>query len=269
MKKMIVCDLDGTLLNNDNEIPKNTIEFLNNLINKNFIIVLASGRPYRGMLKYANHFPSNTPLISENGAYIGSIDNSIKTDLKSINPKKFISLFKDNKEIIKSANFSTVDKVFIYNRLAKLEPLYHIDSNTIVIEGAFDEIENFEAPNGALFIIESSRRGEFENYIITRCPSDINYRLMGYDTKNAIYEITSGVADKANAIKKLLKIYNIDTSNLIVFGDGENDVNMINLAGVSVAMKNGCSLIREQASYITSYDNNNEGVYHFLKEYIH
>ena len=84
MKKMIVCDLDGTLLNNDNEIPKNTIEYLNNLINKNFIIVLASGRPYRGMLKYANHFPSSTPLISENGAYIGSIDNSIKVRVMNL-----------------------------------------------------------------------------------------------------------------------------------------------------------------------------------------
>ncbi|MGM9971890.1 MAG: HAD family hydrolase [Anaeroplasmataceae bacterium] len=268
MKKMIVIDLDGTLLNKNGEISTQTIKYLEDLIEKNYILVLASGRPYRGMLKYASLFPANTPLISENGAFIGSMDNSINTDLKAINPKSFLKLFKDNKSIIKSANFSTRDKVFIYNRLAKLEPFYHIEPNTIVVEGAFDEIDEFEAPNGVMLIIESSKRREFEEYVDSNFSIDLKYRLIGYDTKNAIYELTEGLTDKSIAVKKLLNLFNIDAKDLIVFGDGENDIEMLELTKNSIAMLNSNSLVKEKAAYITQYDNNNDGVYYFLKEFL-
>ena len=52
---------------------------------------------------------------------------------------------------------------------------------------------------------------------------------------------------------------------VLVFGDGENDLDMMRAAGVSVAMKNGSEEVRERADYVTERTNQEDGIMHFLK----
>ena len=266
MNKIISVDLDGTLVDKTNNIPENTIEYLNNLINKGYKLIISSGRPYRSMLKFANRFPKNTPIISENGAYIGTLDNSLFKELKRFSKKTFLDLFVTNKPIIKNAYFSVGHYAYIYNRIPKLEPFYHIDENTVVINGAYDLIKDFEAPNGALFIIKSEERNKFEEYINNS--KKIKYRLLGYDLNNAVYEISISNIDKSIAIGKVLKYLGASWNDLIAIGDGINDLETLKLAGTSVAMNNAEPEIKEISKYITSKTNEEEGVYHFLKEYL-
>ena len=53
----------------------------------------------------------------------------------------------------------------------------------------------------------------------------------------------------------------------MAFGDGFNDISMIEFCGTGVAMKNGCEQILEKADYITEYSNDEDGIAHFLKKY--
>ena len=53
----------------------------------------------------------------------------------------------------------------------------------------------------------------------------------------------------------------------VVFGDSENDLEMIQKCGVSVSMKNGTEAVRAAADYVTGYTNNEDGVFRFLKEH--
>ena len=264
--KIIAIDLDGTLIDNKHEIPQNTIDFLNNLIKSGIKLVITSGRPYRSMLKYALNFPDDTMLVSENGAYISNINKSIYKELKRFNKKTFLSLFTDNKPIIKNAFFSIGHYAFIYNRIPKLEPLYHIDENTVVVNGPYDLIDNFQAPNGAIFIIKSDERHKFEEYIDNT--KKISYRSLGYDANNAVYEISISTIDKSIALSKILKIYGLSWDDLMVIGDGINDLESIKKAGIGVAMANAEIDVRNAAKYITSKNNNDEGVYNFLNEYL-
>lgn len=266
MKKVISLDLDGTLLYKNSEIPQNTVNYLNNLIKKGYKLIISTGRPYRSMLKFAELFPENTPLISENGAYIGSRDNSIYKELKRFSKKTFLDLFISNKPIIKNAYFSVGHYAYIYNRIPKLEPFYHIDENTVVVNGAYDLIKDFEAPNGALFIIKADEKEKFEEYI--KNSNKIAYRALGYDANNAVYEISIAEVDKSIAIAKVLKYLNSTWDDLIAIGDGINDLKTIKLAGVGVAMQNAEIEVREAADYITDETCDNEGVYNFLRKYL-
>ncbi len=266
-KKMIVIDLDGTLLTKENLIPSTTIDYLNSLITKGHIIVLASGRPYRSIMNFAKNFPANLPIISENGAFIGSLDKSLSTIIKSFKKDVFLKLFTENKEIINNAFYSVFDYAYIYNYTPKLNGFYHIDKDTKVIEKSYDEIEDLLPPNGILFIIKSEFRNKFEEYIDDNFSGSIKYRCMGYDTKNAVYEVSQSVISKAYAIEKLLKHYDLSNYDLIAIGDGENDIDMLKIAKVSVAMKNASNIVKQNASFITEYDNNNEGVRCFLENY--
>ena len=96
-KKMIVIDLDGTLLDNSGNVSNNAINYLNELIKRGHILVIASGRPFRAINDIASNFPKNMPIISENGAFIGSLDNSISTIIKSFKKEVFLKLFIDRK----------------------------------------------------------------------------------------------------------------------------------------------------------------------------
>ncbi len=266
MIKVISIDLDGTLLNKEHIIPERTVNYLNSLISDGYFLILCSGRPYRSMLQYAKLFPPSLILISENGAYIGNMDESYVRELKRFSKSLFLDLFKDNKDIIKNAFYSVGNNAYIYNRIPKLEPFYHIGPETVVINGAYDNVKNLEAPNGALFIIESAERKRFEDYINNT--KKIAYRLLGYDTKNAVYEISLSKVDKSIAISRVLKHYGYNFKELMAFGDGVNDLETLSNAEVSVAMANAEIEVRNIAKYTTEFDCENEGVYHFLIEHL-
>ena len=65
---------------------------------------------------------------------------------------------------------------------------------------------------------------------------------------------------------KLEKMYDIDRAHVICFGDALNDLQMIRMAGISFAMKNGVSELKQAATFITPYDNDHEGIYYALKD---
>ena len=81
-------------------------------------------------------------------------------------------------------------------------------------------------------------------------------------------EIAQNGVEKYKGIVEVAKLEGILNENIIAFGDGLNDVDMLKKCGVGVAMKNALPEVKEQADYITSRTNNENGVVEFLKEYI-
>ena len=81
-------------------------------------------------------------------------------------------------------------------------------------------------------------------------------------------EIAQKGVEKYKGIAEVAKLEGILNENIIAFGDGLNDVDMLKKCGVGVAMKNALPEVKEQADYITSRTNNENGVVEFLKEYL-
>ena len=69
-KYLIALDMDGTLLNKQHVISTETIQYLKELKNQGHIIVIASGRPVRGIMPFYNELELDTPIICYNGAYV-------------------------------------------------------------------------------------------------------------------------------------------------------------------------------------------------------
>lgn len=263
MYKLIVLDLDGTLLDNNHNISPATINYLNNLIERGYKIIFASGRPFRSISLYAKDLVRPILIISDNGAFIGYSDNETFNNQNSFSKEEFTLLFKDNKDIINNAWYSVGNNIYIYNRIPKLEAMYHIDNKTNVIEGAYDD-EDIEVPMSVMFVVNTVYKERFENYINDL--SNIKYRNIGSDKKNSVYEISQSKLDKVLALMKILSFYHIDPKEVIAIGDGDNDLGMLEFAGLGVGMKNSSSIIRQNIKTITKYDNNHEGVYKFLVE---
>lgn len=82
-----------------------------------------------------------------------------------------------------------------------------------------------------------------------------------------IIEVFKSDTNKATAIEKLAKYYNIEPKDIIAFGDGDNDIEMLMYAGVGVAMDNAIDKLKEAAN-TTTKSNKESGVAHYLEQYI-
>ena len=76
----------------------------------------------------------------------------------------------------------------------------------------------------------------------------------------------SPTISKATGIQKVLDHYHLDQDDTYAFGDGENDLEMIEFCRVGVAMGNACDELKEIAEYVTD-SVNDDGIYHAFKHY--
>lgn len=261
MYKMIVTDLDGTLLNKDRKVTNYAVEYLTHLKNKGYIICINSGRTL-GLSKYATlnaEFASY--IISDNGSCIYDLNNS-----------KYIFESKLSNDLIKSIFLKYIDSYSDFE-INTRDYAYRYSTNKIDNRYLFEVINNKEE-----FI------NKIDNvYNITFSLKDNNINVL--DDLNKIEGINMFIMQDSFSNKKWVKIGNIgitkysslmilanklkiDNQRIIAFGDGLNDIDMIKNVGLGVAIKNALPEIKEVAKDITLLDNNHDGVIEYLKNII-
>lgn len=264
MNKLIALDIDGTLTNSKKEILPKTKEILIELNKQGCGLILASGRPVPGLKSIANELKFDDfggYLLAFNGSYVGNYQT---------------------KEIIYQNTFSRDLGYQVYNLAKKynLAVLTYKDDD-IISEDIDDQYVKVEGKINQMMIkqVDDFKANLPENIIkilITGQP-EVLESLVGifqdtFDSKLAIYrsapffiEVNPIGVDKAKSLATLCKHLNIDSSDLIAFGDGYNDLEMIEYAGIGVAMGNAVEEVKDLANYITA-SNDEEGIYLALKD---
>lgn len=273
MYKMICIDIDGTLIKPDHTLSVETIRAIRRARDKGVMIVLSTGRMYRSARLYAEELELDFPIISANGSYVrdkatGEIvyeKNLSKDDLN------FIMGVLDKYGV--KINFYNKDTMYIsehrdyvsrYEALSKtLPPEKRIEIKYITEDYPMNDfIEEFGGyiQKGIVFpherVINSIRNEVAENKLLKVVSS-------GDDN----IEFTSHLADKGLGVLALAKARNIKPSEIICIGDSENDLSMLKVAGLPVAMGNAIPLIKEVAAYITD-TNENDGVAKMINKFI-
>ncbi len=260
--KVIILDVDGTLLPSNNELDIETISYLKELEKKN-LIVLCSARGYHDLSILHDKIGLTSPIISSNGASLDFFDGTPNVTM-AIDQKIIKELFLKYKEIIISAFYSYKNDLFIYNKLEQLSFLYKITDNSIIHNGSFDELDLIN-PNSIYLILNNSLKQEIYEEVKNKYSEIIQINEYGHDAKVSISILTLKNTNKAYAVLELLLLLNKKESDTIIIGDNDADVGMLKLDGITVAMKNGTAEAKAAAKYITEYDNNNQGVMKFLK----
>ena len=250
--KLISVDLDGTLLDDNKEISINTINKINELINQGYIFVIATGRPYTGTIRYLNLFKGDNPVILYNGSVIKLNNKTISFSLSCESVKKII-------DIINSKNGTYIywcDEVPFVNRIDN-----HINDYVIISKVA-PRIDNHEYHNVTkiIWFDEHDKLKEYEKELFDEI-TDINH----FTSQPTYLEFVSNKATKGKALEFICNELKIRKEEVIAFGDGDNDLEMIKYAGLGVAMENASEIVKENAKYITR-SNNDEGVLFGLSE---
>lgn len=258
--KLIATDMDGTLLNANAELSDYNKEILQTLIKNGIEIIFATGRPFESLKKFKDAINNDNCSIICNGAAVADTNGKFlyTKSLDKESSKMIIDLFKENKDdtclnIYSDGKYYISEKEFYFKKYIEKEGI----ENIIV---GLEKIEVFDFVK-VLFL------GEHEKLL--RLQENINKSIQNADavfSHPEFLEIIPKGVNKANALKWLCDKKKIDYENIMAFGDNYNDLDMINLAGIGIAVQNAVDEAKSDAYYIApSHDE--DGVGKFLKEF--
>ncbi len=245
MIKLVVTDIDGTIHDPDSGINNNVKECLRNLINNGIHVAIATGRTY-GSAKYiADEIGIKCPLICYQGGLVNTYDGEI-IDAKYLNPEIAREIIIDCRKRGIHLNVYVEDKLYVENDDEYIKDYIGDKGIDYFLVESFDELD-FSKLNKMLAI---SYDCEFVNSLIEeyrkKYPQIYVVRSYKY-----FCEIANKEATKGNAIKILADKYGISVGEVLAIGDQNNDIEMVETAGVGVAMGNGTEEIKQIADYIT------------------
>lgn len=263
--KAVAVDMDGTFMNDD--LTYDHLRFkkvLKKLQEHHIQFIVSSGRPLSRLKRDFADFLTEIDIIADNGAILVKNNQIISshyltypTGIALIN---FIESNYPNAHICVSGKEAAYYKQSDPTDFKRLMHFYY--PNGIGIN-SFADIPS----NERIIKLTLNCPAELADEIETRFNKKHNERIhcttSGFDD----IDIVPYGVNKAQAIKYFLRFFKIDANQLIAFGDGLNDKEMLELAGYSYAMANGNPEIISLAKY-TAPSNNDSGVLQVLESYL-
>ncbi|OBU78947.1 haloacid dehalogenase [Mycoplasmoides gallisepticum] len=268
-KLLIISDLDGTLLNNESKLSYQTIKVIKLLNKLGHHFCIATGRPSRASIDIYNELGLNTVMANLNGSYIWhpkdrffkAINLSFSKDIvKNLLHKTSIIKLVDNFIVENNEVTYIMNKPVGSREHDELLKCFHIDGKDNCIFGQ-DKILNLrQDPNTILLQVKNPHNIDEVVFQLKECFSTFVVRKWSLPVSGNIIEVNTVYANKGNALDYLSSYYGIPKEFVVTFGDGENDIEMLQKSRFGYAMKNAISSAKLLARYITKYNNNDHGV---------
>lgn len=260
--KVAIFDIDGTLTNRDKVLTPRTRDAVKALQQSGVIVVLASGRPTYGIMPLANELE-----MAKYGGYILAYNGGVILDCASMR------------------------EIYTQQLDAQLiPPLYEIATQEgcvmlsykderVASEDITDEYVAYEARLNKMGLLQLDSFVESFSHPVPKClavgapeaAAALEARLKPlYGDQMEIYrsepffvELVPRGIDKALSLGRLAEHLQLTADDMIAFGDGFNDLTMIEFAGCGVAMANAQERVRDAANF-TTLSNDEDGVAHFI-----
>lgn len=265
MYKLVALDMDGTLLNEDKTISKENLEAIKNAQKNGVKVVLATGRPIKGIEKYLKELN----LITENDyavTFNGAVIQNTKTG-----------------KVIAENLLNLDDAKYIYNLTAKLGVGIFISTPNSCITPKADKYSELETTmnNLPLEILDFNKINEdttVVKVIVTgdeeilseaaeKLPKEIYDKYTVVRSAPFFLEFINKKVNKGFGVELLAKSLGINSKEVICMGDAGNDIHMIKYAGLGVAMGNAFPEVKKIANYVTKTNIEN-GVAHVINKFI-
>lgn len=242
--KMVVTDMDGTLLNSKHEVSNRFFTIFDGLKSKGILFVAASGRQYNSIIDKLHPIKNDIIVVAENGGFVMHQENEL---LATPLPTKYIG--------------KTLE---ILNGLEDIHPVlcckhtaYLTGKSDAFVEklkeyySEFQLVDQLETVNAevikiAMYHFESSELFIYPH--VKQLESALQVKISGTNW----VDISSTNANKGFALQKIMDAHDIKSDEIMVFGDYNNDLEMLALSDFSFAMKNAHPKVKKIATYQTA-----------------
>lgn len=254
---IIVTDVDGTLLDDSERVPADTLAALTRALDAGCELVLATGRPPRWLSDVLSQLPLKPLCICANGAIIYDSDRDRMRQVHTLEPGQMRSIVRAAREAIpditvaveragKSA-YSPESELFVVT--PDYAPTWDTDA-----PGMEDDDRILRIPATKLLLRhEGMSSKQMASVLLDRIPTDLGY--VTYSVDEGLLEVSCPGINKATGVEEL----GHPADDVIAFGDMPNDIELFEMVGTSVAMGNAVPEALEKATLATA-TNDEDGV---------
>lgn len=267
MIELIAIDMDGTLLDSRKQLPQENIDAIQAAVAAGIKIVICTGRSKAGVKPYFDRLglTEEEYVILNNGCSVHETLNwstlygqPLKTedilDLQAhvdANPEVDLVLATNKDYYFIGENPSAIAQADADMVFTKIHPI------------SKEAIARIEEPvYNAMYMGEAEAIDDFQ----AKNEKVINAHYSGVRSQTFLYEVMAKGYHKATGLAHLANHLGIESGNIMAIGDANNDLELLNYAGLAVAMGNASDTIKEQANKVTK-SNNQAGVAYAIQEF--
>lgn len=252
--QLVALDMDGTLLNSQHEISPHNEAVLAELHRRGIKIVFATGKTRHSAVPIIEKLQLQTPGVYVQGLLIANADGSIRYQRTLERP-----LAEEVAQLATEFNCSMVayagNRIITDRRNEQTDVFIRYHEPVPEAYGSWAKAFDDTAVNKFIMVSTKERIDE----IRPQLEAQINGRATIVQALDYMLEILPHGASKGDGVRRLLDDLNISAAQMLAIGDGENDVEMLQMAGIGVAMANGMPSAKAVADYIT-LSNDEDGV---------
>lgn len=268
--KLICVDMDGTLLNSKKEITQRSLDAIKKAHELGVKLVIATGRIFVSAGYYGDLIGVKAPIIASNGAYVREKDGEkviFEEYLSMEECTNIVSILKEYNIVPHFYSFDTIyTSKIIHSSLAYKNANAKLPRSRQVKIEVIDDWEKLFLKRPKLIkTMAVDDDGDKVLQAKERFLSLDKFEVVSSFNKS--FEVMPRGTSKGNAVKKICEYYGVHPSEVIAIGDNENDISMIEYAGLGIAMGNSEEKVKEIANYITE-SNNRDGVAMAIEKFI-
>ncbi len=258
--KLVSTDMDGTLLNSKGEVSRHFFELFEELQELGVTFVAASGRQYYSIIDKLKPIKDDIYVIAENGALTMQRDKELQTTV--IDRETYLELLDITRDL-------TGSQVILCGRKKGYIEDYGQDFVNMFTEyyDRYEIVEDLSKVTDDLYLkIAICNQKGSEKYLYPAL-KHLEDRLKVKVSGEIWLDLSHNLANKGYALQQLQESNGISPEETMVFGDYNNDLEMMTRARYSFAMENAHPNVKAVANYSTK-SNNENGVEFMLKKMI-
>ncbi len=254
--RLIACDIDGTLLNDDGDVFESTIQLVHDVVAKGIRFCLVSGRSYPAARDVHEILSLDSPIAVMDGALIVGSRNEIVRQ-HCINASVAVHLARMRQELHFETTALAASTVYFESTPYLPEYLRHSDivpTPVRSLEQCGPDILRYYIV-GEFSILERLRRSLAEAW-----PNELELPLRQSRRRSsqAVMEVRPSAADKGTAVQELQRLMDVPDDRVAVIGDYENDIPMFRPEYFCVSFPNAVSALKKKANFVCQ-DNASQG----------
>ncbi|MBL1230575.1 sugar-phosphatase [Enterococcus sp. BWB1-3] len=265
--KLVAIDIDGTLLDSNRNITARVKEAVQKANKQGVFIVLCTGRPLPGvksLLEELNLYRDNDYVITYNGSLVQATKSKEVISKYTLSYTDFLEIELEARKVGSHLHMSDEQNIYTFNRdIGKytVHEAYLVDMPL-----KYRSVEEI-TPDINVIKMMMIDEPKILDHSISQLPSSLKEKYTTVKSTEFYYEILNKEASKGNALEKLAAHLNIPIEETMAIGDNENDLSMIEKAGIGVAMGNATENVKNAADVHTS-SNDEDGVAEVLFKYL-
>ena len=261
--RMVIADVDGTLVTQDKVLTKRAAEAVSRLHEAGILFTITSGRPPRGMAMLIDPLKLTLPLAAFNGGVL------IQPDLKTVVDQKFLPPGVPE-TVIEAIENHGLD-VWLYTDIdwfVRDPNAPHVAREQWTVKFPPTVVKTFAGLLGRVAKIVGVS-DDLDR--VAQCEKDVQQaggtHISAARSQPYYLDVTHPQANKGEVVLSLSRLLNIPAAQIVTIGDMPNDVLMFRKSGVTIAMGNASPEVRAAATYVTS-SNQEEGFANAIEKFV-